>query len=77
MEPDYPDGAIAWVAPTIDLREGEVGLFIHNGEGYIKKLGKGELVSINTSYPPILLDQYSRTDIIGKVVAHTRDPRVE
>ncbi len=36
MEPVYHDGQIVWVSPCESLRRGEVGIFIYNGEGYLK-----------------------------------------
>jgi phage repressor protein C with HTH and peptisase S24 domain len=36
MEPVYQDGQIVWVQPCSQLRSGEVGIFIYDGEGYIK-----------------------------------------
>ena len=36
MEPVYHDGQIVWVEKTDTLRPGEVGVFICNGEGYLK-----------------------------------------
>ena len=36
MEPVYHDGQIVWVEKTVALRPGEAGIFICNGEGYLK-----------------------------------------
>lgn len=36
MEPVYHDGQIVWVEKTDTLRPGEVGVFICDGEGYLK-----------------------------------------
>lgn len=36
MEPVYQDGQIAWVRQCRSLRPGETGVFMYNGEGYIK-----------------------------------------
>ena len=36
MEPVYHDGQIVWVSPCESLRRGEVGIFIYEGEGYLK-----------------------------------------
>lgn len=36
MEPVFSDGQIVWVQKTDTLRKGEVGVFVFNGEGYIK-----------------------------------------
>ena len=36
METVYHDGQIVWVEKTVALRPGEAGIFICNGEGYLK-----------------------------------------
>lgn len=36
MEPVYHDGQIVWIEKTDTLRPGEVGVFVCNGEGYLK-----------------------------------------
>lgn len=36
MEPVYHDGQIVWIEKTNTLRPGEVGVFVCNGEGYLK-----------------------------------------
>lgn len=40
MEPVYHDGQIVWVRRCSTLRPGEVGLFLYDGEGYIKQYGE-------------------------------------
>lgn len=39
MEPVYHDGQIVWVLPCNSLSPGEVGIFVYDGEGYIKVFG--------------------------------------
>ena len=59
MEPKFQDGDNILVRsqPTVD--EGQIGIFDVDGEGYIKKLGNGELISLNHKYPNISLkDKY-------------------
>lgn len=57
MEPRYRDGQIAWVKRTEVLRSGEIGIFFHEGNAYIKKLqitNSGvSLISLNPDYAPI------------------------
>ena len=36
MEPVYHDGQIVWAQPCGSLNVGEVGIFIYDGDGYIK-----------------------------------------
>jgi len=56
MEPAYRDGDIVFVE-RVDgcVNEGEIGIFFLNGDGYIKRLGHGELISLNPKYEPIPL----------------------
>lgn len=42
MEPVYRDGQIVWVQPCGELRPGEVGIFLCDGEGYIKAYAERE-----------------------------------
>ena len=40
MEPVYHDGQIVWVEECETLAVGEVGIFVYDGDGYIKKYGE-------------------------------------
>lgn len=42
MTPVYHDGQIVWVQECRELRSGEVGIFIYDGEGYIKVYSEQE-----------------------------------
>lgn len=53
MEPDFHSGDIALVKLDPDVPVGEVGLFVHDGMGYIKERGKKCLISRNPEYPDI------------------------
>ena len=72
MEPEFEDGQIAWDQKQDILENGEIGIFNHNGEAYIKKLQDDKngvfLVSLNKKYPPIPVGENDRFDILGKVV---------
>ena len=37
MEPVYHDGQIIWIKPCNMLRPGQVGLFMYDGNGYVKE----------------------------------------
>lgn len=52
MEPKYHDGDILIVSAEKPQR-GEVGIYTMDGQGYVKVLGNGELISINSAYAPI------------------------
>lgn len=65
MEPKYRHGDILIIEDT-SVESGDIGLFTQDGNGYVKKLGKGELFSLNPNYDPIPMHE----DIIcnGKVI---------
>ena len=69
MEPAYKDGDIVFVQRLDDsVREGEIGIFVLNGDGYIKLLGHGELLSLNPKYPPIKIHEFDRLECQGRVL---------
>lgn len=55
MTPDFNDGDIVLVKIQETIEEGEVGIFTVDGKGYIKKLGRNVLVSVNSKYEDIRL----------------------
>ena len=61
MEPKFHDGDNILVRSQPTVAEGQIGIFDVDGEGYIKKLGKGKLISLNHKYPNIpLKDRYAK-----------------
>lgn len=69
MEPAYKNGDIVFVERLEgSVAEGEVGIFYLNGEGFIKRLGKGALLSLNPAYPPIPIGPFDRLDCQGRVL---------
>lgn len=68
MEPEFSDGDKVYVVqqPAVDI--GEIGIFMINDEAYIKKLGKGQLISLNEKYKPIPLRQDDSIYCCGKVI---------
>lgn len=70
MEPAYRDGDIVFIQRLENgsLREGEVGVFALNGEGYIKQLGRKQLLSFNSKYAPIPIGPYDRLECQGRVL---------
>ena len=49
MEPVYHDGQIVWVQKCNQLRPGEVGVFLYDGEGYLKRYDELDPDSSNGS----------------------------
>ncbi|HEL1823383.1 TPA: helix-turn-helix domain-containing protein [Streptococcus suis] len=72
MEPEYHSGDYIFVKLSVDLSDGDIGVFAYNGEAYIKQLcitDQGAyLHSLNPDYDdiPITADTDFRT--IGEVV---------
>ena len=68
MEPTYRDGDKVMIKKQRDIKIGEIGAFMVNGEAYIKELGNKCLISHNKKYAPIHFNESMRIDCIGKVV---------
>lgn len=68
MEPVYYDNDIILVKQQPCIEIGEIGVFNLKGEGYIKKLGNGELISLNPKYPPIKISESDNLRVSGKVI---------
>ena len=66
MEPDYHDGEIVFVKLADEVPVGSVGLFIHDGRGYIKERGEKCLISRNPEYPDIHGECKTVGVVIGK-----------
>jgi len=77
MEPEYFDGDIALVKQQPCVEDGEVGVFILNNEGYIKKCvtknDKCYLVSLNPKYPPMEINSYDELKTAGKVIGVAKE----
>ena len=70
MAPKYHDGDVVLVrAEPAEI--GDIAVVLLQGEGYIKKLGKRALISLNSAYDPIPCDDSFR--VCGKVIG-TLDP---
>ncbi|HEL1665403.1 S24 family peptidase [Streptococcus suis] len=77
MEPEYHSGDYIFVKLSVDLSDGDIGVFAYNGEAYIKQLRITDqgayLHSLNPNYDniPITADTDFRT--IGEVVEVYRE----
>lgn len=56
MEPEFEDGDYVLVRQQPAIDEGQIGIFILNNEGYIKKYGGDRLISLNNKYPDKLIN---------------------
>ena len=68
MEPKFFDGDVVLVKsqPAVDI--GQIGIFIVNGEGFMKELGMGCLISLNNKYKPIKIKDYDEMKTVGLVL---------
>lgn len=66
MEPLYHDGDILLVEKISTINVGEIGIFIVDGQTFVKKLGVNELIPLNKKYPNLLLHENSRC--LGRVI---------
>lgn len=67
METTFHNGETVCVKQTPSIEVGQIGVFWVDGCGYIKELGKGCLISHNSSYDPIPL-QGTENRCIGRVL---------
>lgn len=68
MLPDYCNGDIALVSQRKEMQIGDIGIFVKNGDTYIKELGKDKLISKNDHYPNIPVTDLDNIVCMGKVV---------
>lgn len=74
MEPDIRNSSIVWVKQQIQVDNGDIGIFILNGEAFCKKLNidhkmrKVTLVSLNKKYRPIVIAEHDDLRTVGKVL---------
>ena len=68
MEPEFSNGDIVLVKGTQHVEIGDIGIFIIDGEGYIKECGENELISLNPDYPNIKPSEFSDFRTMGKVL---------
>ena len=68
MEPDFSHEDIALVQRDAELRIGDIGVFIVNGEAFIKELGEKELISRNKNYKNIPIHEGDNVVCMGKVI---------
>ncbi len=73
MEPSFHDHQVVFIRQSRSIASGEVGIFILNGEGYIKELQEGEdgvfLISHNPAYSPIAIGLEDDLRVVGKVLS--------
>lgn len=72
MEPMFEDKEIIFVDKTKQINSGQIGIFVIDGEAYLKKVfisDKGiRLVSLNSKYPDLHFDSSYDIKVAGKVI---------
>jgi len=72
MEPQFSDGDLVYVEKTKELRPGQIGIFLLNGESlckmYTVKGSETYLYSLNTRYEPIHVLESDRLELVGRVL---------
>ncbi len=69
MQPRFVDQQVIYVKQQQSLEDGEIGIFLLNGDAYCKKLSSNKLISLNSKYAPIVFSEFDELRIYGKVVA--------
>lgn len=68
MEPEFSNNDRILIKRQCNLDIGEIGIFILNGEGYVKKYMGDKLVSLNPDYKDILFSEYDNIECKGLVL---------
>lgn len=72
MEPLFEDKEIIFVDKTKQINSGQIGIFVIDGEAYLKKVFINEegirLVSLNSKYPDLFFDKNNDIKVAGKVI---------
>lgn len=66
MEPTYSDGDTLLVKKQESINVGEIGIFMVDGEAFVKELGNGVLISHNKDYEDKKINE--NTICLGKVI---------
>ncbi|MFP4952353.1 S24 family peptidase [Staphylococcus pseudintermedius] len=72
MEPMFEDKEIIFIDKTKQINSGQIGIFVIDGEAYLKKVFINEegirLVSLNSKYPDLFFDKNNEIKVAGKVI---------
>ena len=76
MEPTFYDGDQVLVQHTKDLREGEIGIFLVDNEGYIKEYRKDGLHSHNPEYRTMTFHEDQSVRCLGRVIGKVKEEQI-
>ena len=72
MEPRFHNGQIIWVRQQRSLMTGEIGIFLYDGNAYLKQLvalrDSLALHSLNPKYTDIVISPELPLRVLGKVM---------
>lgn len=68
METKFYDGDIVLVETCPSVEIGEIGIFIVNDEGFIKKRGEDRLISLNPECDDVIIHEYDTVYCRGRVL---------
>lgn len=68
MEPKFYDKDFLLVRKQPSVYEGEIGIFVKNGEGLVKEFGGDRLISINPDYDDVYFNEFDSLVCYGKVI---------
>lgn len=68
MEPQYSNDDMLLIKrqETVDMND--IGIFVVNNEGYVKRYGGDKLISVNPKYEDIKIGEFDSFKCIGKVL---------
>ena len=72
MEPLYSDGDRVFVKSMPMVEVGEIGIFVINGDAYIKKRGRDRLISLNQKRKDIVFEDGDTIVCLGKVIGKAK-----
>ena len=73
MEPTFYDGDQVLVQHTKELREGEIGIFLVDNEGYIKEYRKDGLHSHNPEFRTMTFHEDQAVRCLGRVIGKVKE----
>lgn len=72
MMPQYTSGQTVWIEQADTIADGEIGIFLLDGNAYCKKLQNNKkgtfLISLNENYKPIPITENSDLKTFGRVL---------
>lgn len=79
MLPQIPDGCIVFVQATPALNNGEIGIFVMDGQSYCKQLKMDDrgvrLHSLNPEFPDVSVSPYADLRTLGRVLGYYDESR--